>query len=376
MAIYLVVFVLSALLIYLSETCKFKKWSRRLIIFLAILIPSLLAGLRSYEIGGDTADYGVFWFNEATKYDNWLEFIKHAKGYSIDYGYATVNYIASLFGNDAHIFLFIHCFFELLLFYYAVKPYCCKGALSLSFMIYFLLYYNDSLNNLRQFPAILIILFSYRFIRDKKLIPFLFCVALASTFHITAVFALVLYPISWLAETKYSKMNLILISLLIIVACVSFEQIFNLLGLVGLNLSRYEHYLYDAESGGKYVRLFLFGAIWLLYILNKDKYKKYLNNLGQTNTFLFFSTISLSFTSLMFLGMSNFIIRLSYYFDFFLLIYLPGIIQMKGTVYCKDGHIKITINFFAVTTLLFVYWIFTYAIRNGASTIPYKFYWN
>lgn len=376
MVIYLVVFAISVCLIYLTEIYVLKKWVHKILIFIALLIPSLLAGLRAYEIGGDTANYGVYWFNEAVKYNNWFDFIKYSKGYSIDYGYATFNYIASRFGTDTHIFLFLLCFFELLVLYLAIKSYCKKGALSLSFATYYLLYYNDSLNNLRQFPAILIVLYSYRYIKNKKLIPFLICIALASTFHVTAIFGVVLYPISWMAENKFSKLNLVLISAIVLISCFSIESIFGLFGKVGFNLVRYEHYFYNTESGGKFIRLFLFGGIWVFYLANKKRYERYSGNSSEANTFLFYSTISLAFTSLMFLGFSNFIVRLSYYFDFFLLLYLPIVTQMRGTINVKNGRVKVNANFIVIIMLLLMYWIVTYAIRNGASTIPYKFYWN
>lgn len=373
MILYLIVFILSIYFIHCTEIYKMKKVTHNFFVFIALLLPSLLAGLRSYEIGSDTSGYVVYWFNQAAQYKNWFTFVKYAKGYSIDYGYATLNFLASRLGQDAHIFLFILCFLELCVLYFTAKRYCVKGAIAFSFMTYYLLYFNDSMNNMRQFPAVLIILYSYRFIKDKKLMPFLMCVAVAATLHISAIIAIVLYPISWLARNQFSKLNLFLITIGILISCFSFEQIFRILGNFGLNLIRYEHYVYGTESGGKYIRLLLFGCIWIIYILNKENYKR---KMGESITFLFYSTISLAFTSLMFLGVSNFIIRISYYFDFFVLLYLPSIVKMYETITIKNGRVKIGIKFLGFVALLLFYWIVTYVIRNGAETIPYKFFWN
>ena len=374
MIIYLTVFIASVLIIHCTETYRMYRGEKIALVFLAVLLPSLLAGLRSYEIGSDTSGYGVYWFDQAVRFKNWFSFIKYAKGYSIDYGYATLNFLASRLGHDAHIFFFILCFLELCALYQIAKQNCPKGAISVSFMVYFLLYFNESMNTMRQFPAILIVLYSYRFIKEKKVIPFLLCVILAMQFHVTAIFAVVLYPIAWLARNRFSKLNLLLITIGILIASFSFEFAFRILGTFGFNLLRYEHYINSTEGGGKFIRLILFGGIWLFYMLNKDSYRKIKKD--EANVFLFYSTISLAFTSLMFLGLSNFIIRMSYYFDFFVMIYLPSIAKMHKTITIKNGRAHVGVNFVAIMALLLFYWSITYVIRNGAETVPYKFFWS
>lgn len=374
MVIYLIVFVVSAYIIHCTETYKMQKNVKSFFVMLALLLPSLLAGLRSYEIGSDTSGYGIYWFNQATQFKSWFSFIKYAKGYSIDYGYATLNYLASRLGKEAHIFFFILCFLEVGILYYVAKYNCQKGAIALSFIVYFFLYFNDSMNNMRQFPAVLIILYSYRFIREKKLLCFLMCVLLAMQFHVTAIFAVVLYPIAWLAKNRFSKLNLLLITIGILVASFSFEFVFKILGTFGFNLTRYEHYIDGAEGGGKFIRLILFGAIWIFYLINKDDYRKIKKD--DADVFLFYSTISLAFTSLMFLGLSNFIIRMSYYFDFFVMIYLPTIAKTHKTITIEDGRVRVGVSFIAIMALLLFYWTITYVIRNGAETVPYKYFWD
>lgn len=373
MAIYLIMFTASTLILHCEETYKMNRKIRSVLVFIAILLPSLLAGLRSYEIGSDTAGYGVYWFNQAMRYNNWLQFIKYAKEYSIDYGYATLNYIASRIGNDAHIFFFLLCFLELYLLYFTAKWYFEKKAVAIVFLIYYFLYFNDSMNNMRQFPAVLIVLYAYRFIKEKNFLFFIVCVALASTFHVTALFAIVLYPIAWMANNRFSKLNLIFVTVAILAASFSFELVFNMLGSIGINMARYEHYIYDSEGGGKFIRLILFGGIWILYYLNKEKHG---DRFKDGNTFLFYSTISFASTSLMFIGLSNYIIRLSYYFDFFVLLYLPSIVKIHGTVKVENGRIKIGTVFIEIMAMLFFYWLITYVIRNGADTVPYKFFWS
>lgn len=374
MIIYLIVFLISILLIHFAEICKVRKEIKFFLILISLLLPSLLAGLRSYEIGSDTTGYGLYWFNQAIRFNDWISFVKYAKGYSIDYGYASLLFIASRIGQDAHIFFFILSFLELSGLYVIVKRNCPREVISFSFFVYFLLYFNDSLNNMRQFPAVLIVLYSYRFIKEKKLISFLLSVILATFFHITAFFALLLYPVAWMARNRFSKLNLLLITAIVLIACFSFEQIFNIINQFGINLDRYEHYIYNAESGGKFIRLFLFGSIWIIFLFNKKKYEKYISN--EADIFLFYSTISVAFTSLMFLGITNYIIRLSYYFDFFVLIYLPSIIKFDKMKMTRDGKIKGGTSFIIVVALLLFYWFITYVIRNGAQTVPYKFYWN
>lgn len=375
MVIYLITFIISLFLIMCTEKYKLHSGTKKVFVFIALLLPALLAGLRSYEIGSDTSGYGTYWFEQATRFNNWLDFIKYAKGYSIDYGYATLNYLASRLGNDAHIFFFLLCFLELSLLYYTAKRYSKNGTVALTFLFYYFMYYNDSLNNMRQFPAVLIIVYAYRFIEESKLLPFVGCVVLASTFHVTAIFAVVLYPIAWMAQNKFSKLNLLLIVVGILVACFSIDEVFKLFVGFGLNLTRYEHYIYGADGGGKFVRLGIFGIIWIVYFMNKDKYATQ-KGIAESNVFFFFCTISLAFTSLMFLGITNYIIRLSYYFDFFLLLYLPSVLKLHTTFAVKKDGTKIGLQYFIVVISLVTYWTITYVVRNGADTVPYKFFWS
>lgn len=75
-----------------------------------------------------------------------------------------------------------------------------------------------------------------------------------------------------MANNRFSKLNLIFVTVAILAASFSFELVFNMLGSIGINMARYEHYIYDSEGGGKFIRLILFGGIWILYYLNKEKH--------------------------------------------------------------------------------------------------------
>ena len=72
---YIATFVISCGLFLLSEYRRFANhfFLKYTIVIFAILIPSLIAGLRDFSVGTDVRLYGNFWFEYAGKM-NFLEY--------------------------------------------------------------------------------------------------------------------------------------------------------------------------------------------------------------------------------------------------------------------------------------------------------------
>lgn len=364
---YLLIFGSSLGLIYASEKVKDRKL-KKILIFLALFVPSLFAGLRDFSIGHDVLLYGNGWFERAGTYNSLFDYLEKAHENRIGIGYATVNFLISRVTSDAHVFYFLYEFLQLVVLYFALKPLRKEINITYAFFVYYFCYYNLSFSMLRQIMAILIVFYSYHFILNKKLVKFVVAILLAYSFHSTGIIGIVLYPISWAIQNKnlrqFARIGIILASLLMVLG---YEYIFNFFTNLGvLSAERYSHYLTDSEVGGRFVRLGYWG-IWFLLIMWRGK--KCVKFSTKSNTIGMFMIISSIMSFVTFFG-STWIIRGAYYFDIFQVLFLPILAENLGI---KMGNSKKKISYFLLGVIITAYWLITFIIRNGAATYPYVF---
>lgn len=136
------------------------------------------------------------------------------------------------------------------------------------FFYTFPLFYLASLSIMRQWCAVAIIFFSYKYIEEKFFIKFLLCIFIASLFHQTAI---LLTPIYFFQYIKLNKKIYVLIFFISFFSLNILKKIFLLdLGI----LSKYRSYvLYKIGEGGKVIYfliiLLYLGILLLIYLDNK-----------------------------------------------------------------------------------------------------------
>jgi len=364
--IYIVTFFTSALFLHLSEKYKYKI-KKVFFLCIALLIPSLLAGFRDYSIGKDVLLYGNYWFKRALKYNSLIDYLMNANEYGIGIGYAFVNFICSRISPSPHFFYFVYELLQLILVYFALKPFRCKINISYAFLIYYFSYFNNSLNLLRQIMAIILMLVSYKYIVEKKRLKFIATILIAYSFHTSGIVGIVLYPISWAVENKALKQiarTCILIGSLTVV--VAYEQLFNLLATIDLlNVDRYSHYLTGNEVGGRFMRLTYWGILLIIVFWRQNNCEKYAKN---STTLITYMTISAVFSIFTFIGL--WIIRIAYYFDVFQVMLIPILAVNLGI---KIGRLRKNTGYVLLLLFVFVDWFIIYILRNGGATYPYLF---
>lgn len=364
---YVLTFGLSTGFLYYSEKTR-NKSLKKILIILALLIPSILAGLRDYSIGNDVLLYGNKWFERSYLYSSLFDFLEKAQEYSMDIGYATVNWCISRFTNNPHVFYFVYEFLQLVVLYFALKPFKDKISLPYAYLIYFFYYYNNSYNLLRQIMAIILVLFSYKYVVSRKLIKFIIVILLAFSFHSSSIVGLALYPLSWTIENKQLKKIAkfgIVIGSLILVA--GYEQVFDIVSSLGiLSATKYSHYMTDSEVGGRFVRLTYWGILLVFMWIRRKRCESSIENYRTLEIYMIISAIMSLIT---FLG-STWIIRIAYYFDIYQVLFIPYLADRMGI---KFGNVKKSSGYVILFALVFAYWLITFVIRNGAATYPYMF---
>lgn len=202
MMIYLVTFFLSLLFFALYERFENKK-IKRIVLFLAVLIPCMLAGLRAISVGTDTQGYISTLYDTASSSSSISEYYKSTFYYewsntsvaSFDFAYTLLAYIcASIFRNFSS-FLF---FSEVLIVVPIVaainlyKKYF-NISITLSMLLFYLMYYNTTFNAARQWLAIAFTFLAIAHLcTDRNIKKILTFGIIASLFHKSGLFVLVL----------------------------------------------------------------------------------------------------------------------------------------------------------------------------------------
>lgn len=373
MLIYIVTFLVSLGIIFFAEKNIKPKESKSAYLFvffywalilIAITLPSLLAGFRDYSIGTDVLIYGNAWFNNATKASNFFIYTKWAVSSSIGFLYATFNYIISRFSSNPHYFYFWYSFVESWIVFLGLKRNQDIINLPLGFATYLFMFFNLTLNVLRQSMALVILFYGFTYIRKYKIFKFLLTVFIAYLFHNTALIGILIYLI-YLFVNKKPKFLFQILTVLGTLIFVFFFDSFQALLLENDIISqRYNFYMNNNNlaSGGFYTHFVLMCLpILLLYLFSKNRSD---NVFAGLQMIVIISTI-LSLLDLKMAALS----RITQYFDIYFIYAISYIeehgIQIKAKSLCLNRALFMA--------YLLIYWIIIYGIINSGETVPYVF---
>jgi len=245
-------------------------------------------------------------------------------------------------------------------------------------LLFFLLrYFSLSVNSIRHTFAILICLLAYHLFNKKQHTWFIISVLCASTFHITALSFLIIWPASYF---RLKKTSLLFVAIVTVGILIYFDEFFSLLLTA---FSRFAYYL-----GSDYLNmntrlatianLIIFSAILALGFLvgyhKKDNSPhSYVmpNNIHQipdgfltTNILLIgvvISAISLKF---------NLLDRAAAYFTVFSIIYLPNSLHyIKDKTYSRLAILIVVLLFTSYDCVI------EYYRPDWNRVYPYNFYW-
>ena len=265
-----------------------------------------------------------------------------------------------MISNNFHFYLFIVALVSLLpiffLYYYESKNapltiilFTCLFPIS----IYF--------SAIRQIIAIAIVVVSYKFIKEKNFLIFLFLIFFASLFHRSALFMVILYPLFYL---NISKKHLFIFLFLLFFVFLFKNSIF--IYVLNYLFPIYQERYSVITSTGSYFffLILLFFTVISLLLPSSNKLDK--NTIGLRN-FLIFSTYIQCFSSI-----STVIMRINYYFLIFVPILLPNILS------CCSLKNKKIVNLFSILFSVFLIIYFFYKAYFGDDILnifPYMPFW-
>lgn len=231
--------------------------------------------------------------------------------------------------------------------------------IALSVFLYITLYfYFFSMNGVRQFVAIGILLVASEFARRRKIISFVFLIVIAVGFHNTSVFGIVIW---WIYNPNLKKRNICLIFACLISGILSFDR---LVPLIASIFPRYQVYLENSASfsSGGIMAAVIFTIISIAGI-GAAIDKNWLND--SHNRALFFLVVIAAIFSIGSFSI-GILRRVCWMFEIYAIVLVPNL--MSSRFYHRSRYyLYVTI---VVMGLLYLLYCFSF---NWNAVLPYRF---
>ena len=297
MYIYILCFIVSSFCIWQSEIVKSKK-IKILFEVLGILIICTLAGLRSDEIGTDVGIYCKPLYEQAETSTSFRDYLsKRVTNSRIvsDYeiGFITLVFLCAKIFENFQILLFAIQLLIVVPIFKGIKIISKKenNRIWLSMLIFYCMFYNVSLNLMRQFIAIgFIFLGTANLIsnENKKNIKFVICLLIGFLFHSSALMGLLIYALYKVINHSYKKVRIGNINIplkQIATVLISITGIFLLINnnilVTILNLFDMQYYTRYIEGNVSFLTSTVFKLLPVIFLFafsNKKELKNKNNN--------------------------------------------------------------------------------------------------
>ncbi|WP_201555091.1 EpsG family protein [Psychrobacter sp. 72-O-c] len=229
-----------------------QKATNRKAFWVPFITLALFAGVRSYLVGTDSGNYASDFVKQKSVYN-------YRFSEDVEFGYQLLEYsLLNITHNYFWLFfltalIIVGCYLKI------IKKYSVNYELSV-FLFITLGTYTLFFNTLRQGLAIAIFVLATPYLLEKRLIPYLFLVAIAAMFHITALFMIPVYFLTNMNIKSYYK---ILLSFLVSLVGSGF-----IVSEIASTNPRYTSYAEPSEEAGGLITLgFYFILIIILYAI-------------------------------------------------------------------------------------------------------------
>ncbi|WP_018930678.1 EpsG family protein [Gracilibacillus lacisalsi] len=328
----------------------------KLFIVIITIQFALVNGLRHFTVGIDTIRYERKFQSLSSDTISGISEI----------GYEVAQKLFLLFSDNFNFWLLSVAVFVFSLLGLVIYKY------SKNYFISYLLFiglgfFNFSFTGIRQTIAIILVLFSFKYILDKKFMKFFIIILIAATFHYAAIIFL---PIYYIAQIRWNYQYILYLIGSYILLFLLRAPIGELLTLLFYEENSLDRYTSSDNIGGLAI-LILIVIILGIYVYSPIKYNSRENTILANIMVIAFFIQSLSSFSYLFT-------RLNMFFFIFIILYIPHIINNLDKLPVKLT-IKETKVIKLLITMIIILAVSYYYINNlesdGNGIVPYYFFW-
>lgn len=374
--IYLAVFFLSTGLFFLAG--KSRGGLHFFLIVCAVLLPCVMAGIRSHDIGTDVTVYGIYTFR-AARSSGLLEFLDSYSGIS-PIGFNLVSWFVAKFFGSFEIYLGILQLITIMPVYLAAR-HTFKAREWLCMLWYFFILFPTSLNIMKQSIAVSIALFGMTLAFRKKPLAYVAITAIACSFHETAVVSLAAYLLFLLFRNGGGEIGLFgrwraLVSTALIAVAMACLFVFgeDLVRILSMFKDSYSYQVEHIGKGDANESILLIGGAslviwWMCRNFITGSASRIVVPMGKPEpspTVLYDFSFAMLLLGCIFTQLnivSDSVGRLGYYF----LIY--GALFISSLAFDSAG--KGQLASFALVFVLISYFVFAFIVRGGSEIYPY-----
>jgi len=352
---YLVIFFLSTVFFYLSSRYE-GKW-QYVFLLLAILFPSLLAGLRDLTVGRDLDNYVISVWEQVVKSEEIEELLLINVLDKVEVAYILINYLISLFTDDIQWFLFVYQLIIMMLLgviFLKLKKY---GNAHFFMLFYFLYYYCECLSMLRQSIAIVLGVLAVIYLLERKIASYYVICTIAFFLHTSGFILFVIHPlIIIIREYGADRMTgTVLLCLTVLVLLLLFKPVVNYLVDQGLIMEKFNEYTIQEDMRVHKMDLLFLGSAFMFMLLLFDEYSE------MALILYYFLLIAIMLT--LFGEVTEIAIRMAFYFIAPVLMMIPLL---------RNDSIEHELLLYLTFVMAFVYFFYQAITTSFADTIPYS----
>ncbi|SJN37863.1 capsular polysaccharide biosynthesis protein [Marinilactibacillus psychrotolerans 42ea] len=363
--------IVGLLLLGIFLTSAKKVFGNKLYLLISFFTLFILSAFRSINIGNDTEDYLYMFQNFGQSQDIF------GIDTRIEIGYVALNKVLFLISSNPLILFGVTSAFVIGVFMLFMYKNSNIFWFSVFLFINLRIYYF-TLSGIRQAIALAIILISYKFIKERKPIPFSLLVLLASSFHASAIFFFLVYPLS---KIKYSKKVMLMYTFVGGVLFLTFNYT---IGIILNILPQYENYLSSSYFESiKLASIIDFIIILLIFLFGLFTSHRFLssadrrlveenskNSSGSSSLNILLHIISLA-VMITFIAINGAVIkRAALYFFMFAVIFIPYTIQN-----IKNKKVRV-LTLYLIFVLVFAYNLIILIYRPEWQRVyPFEFFW-
>ena len=304
--------------------------------WLPLFVLTVFAGFRSDQVGTDTTNYTRNFTHQIN-----AEYFQFNDDIEIGYQlleYAILNFTSQYFWLlTITSFVIVYCYLKI------IKNYSVNYWFSV-FLFITLGVYTFSFNGLRQGMAMAIFTLAIPYLLEKRLIPYLLWCAIASLFHVTALFIIPFYFIVNLRiKPTYKVFATFIGSLLVSGLLVSYISSTN---------DRYESYASASTEAGGFLTIGFYVALMILLLAARYIYK--IKDVAFQKLLTFYASGVVFVIPLAILGTNpSGPQRLLAYFTWTLVLIVPVVFKRINNVYLYMLSIVVFLLYFILTTSRF-----------------------